>query len=49
MQLLQYILLGIVGLLGIYIIFRLISLAVLNSWFDFKRKEKINESTRNGT
>ena len=48
MQLLQYILIGIIGLLGIYIIFRLISLAVLHSWFDFKRKEKINESTRNG-
>jgi hypothetical protein len=40
MQLIQYILIGIGGFIGLYIIFRLISLAVFNSWFDFKRKEK---------
>lgn len=40
MDVLQYILLALAMFLGIYIVFRILALAVFKSWFDMKLKNK---------
>ena len=40
MEIFEYVLLGVLGLIGLYIISRLISIAVFKSWIDAKLQTK---------
>jgi len=46
METIAYIIGGILGLIGLYIIFRLISMAIFKSWFDAKSQNKGKEEPR---
>jgi len=49
MPILEYIGFGLLGLIGIYLVFRLISIAVLKSWTDLKTKERRDDHADNKT
>lgn len=40
MEIFGYILWGVLGLIGVYLLFRLGSMAVLKSWTDVKKRNK---------